>query len=157
MAKRQNGRKVKPDGETDLRFCLFYFTSDKNRQNYCFSFLRTHKLTAMAERIRTYREFYQFYLTEHSKTGTRIFHFIGTFLVFFVIGYVISSGKERFLWYIPIVGYGFAWFSHAVIERNKPATFKYPLWSLISDFRLFFELLIGKQKFIMPNNKPQNP
>ena len=104
--------------------------------------------TTMTERIKTYREFYQFYLTEHSKTGTRIFHFIGTLLIFFVIGYVISSGKERFLWYIPIVGYGFAWFSHAVIERNKPATFKYPLWSLISDFKLFFELLIGKQKFI---------
>jgi len=51
------------------------------------------------------------------------------------------------LWYIPIFGYGFAWLSHAFIERNKPATFKYPLWSLLSDFKLFFELLIGKQKF----------
>jgi len=101
----------------------------------------------MSERIKTYGEFYQFYLTEHSKTGTRIFHFIGTLLVFVVIWYVISSGKERFLWYIPIVGYGFAWFSHAVIEKNKPATFKYSLWSLVSDFRLFFELLTGKQKF----------
>ncbi|MFY7814555.1 MAG: Mpo1-like protein [Chryseobacterium taeanense] len=50
--------------------------------------------------------------------GTRIFHFIGTLLVFFVIGYVISSGKERFLWYVPIFGYGFAWFSHAVIEKK---------------------------------------
>lgn len=100
----------------------------------------------MSERIKTYEEFYQFYLTEHSKTGTRVFHFIGILLVFFVIGYVIYSGKERFLWYIPIFGYGFAWLSHALIEKNKPATFKYPLWSLISDFRLFFELLIGKQK-----------
>lgn len=108
----------------------------------------------MSERIKTYSEFYRFYLTEHSKTGTRIFHFTGTLLVFVVIGYVISSGKERFLWYIPIVGYGFAWFSHAVIEKNKPATFKYPLWSLISDFRLFFELLIGKQKF--RETTPQN-
>jgi hypothetical protein len=48
----------------------------------------------MSERIKTYSEFYQFYLTEHSKTGTRIFHFIGTLLVFVVIGYVISSGKD---------------------------------------------------------------
>lgn len=101
----------------------------------------------MSERIKTFKEFYKFYLTEHSKMGTRVFHFIGTLLVFFVIGYVISSGKERFLWYVPIFGYGFAWFSHAVIEKNKPATFRYPIWSLISDFRLFFELLIGKQKF----------
>ena len=99
------------------------------------------------ERIKTFREFYPFYLNEHSKPMTRIFHFIGTFLIFVVIVYVIWSGKERFLWYIPIFGYGFAWFSHAVYEKNKPATFKYPLWSLISDFKMFFELLTGKLKF----------
>lgn len=103
----------------------------------------------MPEKIKNFPEFYQFYLTEHSKTWTRIFHFVGTFLIFVVIAYVISSGKSRFLWYVPIFGYGFAWFSHAVFERNQPATFKYPLWSLISDFKLFFELLIGKQKFKM--------
>lgn len=99
------------------------------------------------ERIKTFREFYPFYLSEHSKPMTRIFHFIGTFLIFVVIVYVIWSGKERFLLYIPIFGYGFAWFSHAVYEKNKPATFKYPLWSLISDFKMFFELLTGKLKF----------
>ncbi|PZU85545.1 MAG: DUF962 domain-containing protein [Chryseobacterium sp.] len=98
-------------------------------------------------KIKTYKEFYQFYLTEHSKPLTRAFHFLGILLVFVVIFYVIKSGKERFLWYCPIFGYGFAWFSHAVFERNTPATFKYPIWSLASDFRLFFELLIGKQKF----------
>lgn len=101
----------------------------------------------MAERIKTFPEFYQFYLTEHSKMWTRIFHFVGTFLVLWVVGYVIYSGKERFLWYLPIVGYGFAWLSHLIFEKNKPATFKYPLWSLLSDFRMFFELLTGKIKF----------
>lgn len=101
----------------------------------------------MSKKINTYREFYEFYLEEHRKSGTRIFHFLGILFVFAVIGFVIYTGKERFLWYIPIFGYGFAWLSHAFIERNRPATFKYPLWSLISDFRLFFELLIGKQKF----------
>lgn len=99
------------------------------------------------KRITNYKDFYQFYLTEHNKPLTRIFHFIGIFLVFAVIFYVLKSGKERFLWYCPIFGYGFAWFSHAVIEKNRPATFRYPFWSLISDFRLFFELLTGKQKF----------
>ncbi|AZI23124.1 DUF962 domain-containing protein [Chryseobacterium taklimakanense] len=101
----------------------------------------------MSERIKSFPQFYKFYLTEHSKMWTRIFHFIGTFLVFWVLGFVIYSGKERFLWYLPIVGYGFAWLSHAVFEKNKPATFKYPLWSLLSDFRMFFELLTGKIKF----------
>ncbi|MCG7280780.1 DUF962 domain-containing protein [Chryseobacterium taklimakanense] len=101
----------------------------------------------MSARIKSFPQFYQFYLTEHSKMWTRIFHFVGTFLVFWVLGFVIYSGKERFLWYLPIVGYGFAWFSHAVFEKNKPATFTYPLWSLLSDFRMFFELLTGKIKF----------
>ena len=101
----------------------------------------------MSERISNFKDFYQFYLTEHSKLMTRVFHFVGTALLFVVIGYVIYSGKERFLWYLPIVGYGFAWFSHLVFEKNKPATFKYPLWSLLSDFKLFFELITGKQKF----------
>ncbi|MBN9338306.1 MAG: DUF962 domain-containing protein, partial [Chryseobacterium sp.] len=76
-------------------------------------------------RIKTYKEFYQFYLTEHSKPLTKVFHFIGILLVFIVVFYVIKSGKERFLWYCPIFGYGFAWFSHAVFEKNTPATFKY--------------------------------
>lgn len=110
----------------------------------------------MTERIKTYKEFYRFYLTEHRKTGTRVFHFLGILLVFFVIAYVISSGKERFLWYIPIFGYGFAWLSHALIEKNRPATFRYPLWSLVSDFRLFFELLTGKEKFSSPAAPPEN-
>lgn len=104
----------------------------------------------MAERIKNYEEFYRFYLSEHQKTGTRVFHFLGTMIIFLVIGYVLYSGKERFLWYIPIAGYGFAWLSHAIFEKNRPATFRYPLWSLISDFRLFFDLLTGKQKFKTP-------
>lgn len=109
----------------------------------------------MGNRIATFSEFYQFYLTEHSKMWTRIFHFVGTAIIFFAIGYVIYSGKERFLWYIPITGYGFAWFSHAVFEKNRPATFKYPLWSLLSDFKMFFELLTGKLKFRSQKQPPQ--
>lgn len=101
----------------------------------------------MAERIKTFNEFYTTYLKEHSKMWTRILHFVGTLLIFVVIIYVLQSGKERFLWYIPIFGYGFAWVSHAAVEKNKPTTFKYPVWSLVSDFKMFFELLIGKQKF----------
>ncbi|MDQ0476524.1 DUF962 domain-containing protein [Chryseobacterium gotjawalense] len=101
----------------------------------------------MENRIKNFKDFYDFYLTEHSNKWTRIFHFVGTLLIFVVIFYVIRSGKERFLWYIPIFGYGFAWFSHAVFEKNKPATFRYPLWSLIADFKMFFDLIMGKQKF----------
>lgn len=101
----------------------------------------------MKNRIKTFTEFYQFYLSQHSKLGTRIFHFAGTVIIIFVLFYVVKSGKERFLWYIPILGYGLSWFSHLVFEKNKPTSFKYPLWSFLSDLKLFFELLTRKQKF----------
>jgi len=96
-------------------------------------------------RIKTYSEFYKFYLTEHKNKTSRVLHFIGTFLVFVITGLAIyySWGWKWLL--VPVVGYGFAWIGHAFFEKNKPATFKYPLWSLISDFKLFFEILLGKR------------
>ena len=100
----------------------------------------------MAERIKTYSEFYQFYLTEHENKISRRLHFIGTGLVFVEI-VLLSIYKMWGIWFVlPITGYAFAWVGHFFFEKNKPATFKYPLWSLASDFRLFFEILIGKQK-----------
>jgi len=94
-----------------------------------------------------YKEFYQFYLTEHKNFTCRVLHFVGTFLVFLLLIYAILTTQYTLLCYTPLIGYGFAWVGHFFFEKNKPATFKYPLWSLISDFKLFFELLIGKQKF----------
>ncbi len=71
-------------------------------------------------------------------------HFIGTFLVFVLIFLAIYL-ELSYLWYfVPIMGYGFAWVGHFFFEKNKPATFKYPLWSLISDFKMFFDLLFGR-------------
>ncbi len=100
----------------------------------------------MAERIETFSEFYQFYLTEHKNSTSRRLHFIGTALVLLEV--VLLSIENRWdMWYaLPITGYLFAWVGHFFFEKNKPATFKYPLWSLGSDFKLFFEILIGKQK-----------
>jgi len=100
----------------------------------------------MAERIKTYSEFYKFYLTEHENKTSRRLHFIGTGLVFIEI-VLLSMYNMWGIWFVlPITGYAFAWVGHFFFEKNKPATFKYPLWSLTSDFRLFFEILIGKQK-----------
>ena len=101
----------------------------------------------MAERITSYREFYQYYLTEHQNKTSRILHFVGTFLVFVLLFVAIIQGWGWKWILVPIVGYGFAWVGHAFFERNKPATFKYPFWSLISDFKMFFEILIGKRRF----------
>jgi len=92
-------------------------------------------------------EFYPFYLTEHSNATSRTLHFIGTFLVFIVLFTSILTQIWAGLLIIPFVGYGFAWVGHFFFVKNKPATFQYPLYSLGSDFRLFFEMLIGKQPF----------
>jgi hypothetical protein len=100
----------------------------------------------MKERIKTYSEFYQFYLTEHNNSTSRRLHFIGTALVFLEVILLSYFNIWNFWFILPITGYAFAWVGHFFFEKNKPATFKYPLWSLTSDFRLFFEILIGKQK-----------
>ncbi len=100
----------------------------------------------MSDRIKTYEEFYQFYLTEHRNKTSRLLHFIGTFLFFIMLLYIVYTAEYKLFWTLPVIGYGFAWVGHFFFEKNKPATFKYPLWSLISDFKLFFEILTGKQK-----------
>ncbi|MEZ5173727.1 MAG: DUF962 domain-containing protein [Bacteroidia bacterium] len=92
-------------------------------------------------------EFYPFYLTEHRNSTSRKLHFAGTALFFILLIYAVSTRQFVLLWLLPVLGYGFAWTGHFFFEKNKPATFQYPLYSLISDFRLFFELLFGKQKF----------
>ncbi|RNL90733.1 DUF962 domain-containing protein [Sinomicrobium pectinilyticum] len=101
----------------------------------------------MEERIKSFPEFYRFYLTEHRNKTSRILHFTGTFLVFVLVVVFIATGGGWEWLLVPVVGYGFAWIGHAFFEKNKPATFKYPLWSLISDFKLFFEILGGKRSF----------
>lgn len=98
-------------------------------------------------RIRTYAEFYPFYLGEHLNPTCRKLHFIGTTGVFLILGWVVATGDLSRLWYAPLCGYAFAWVGHFAFEKNRPATFQYPLWSLISDFKMYFELLSGKRKF----------
>lgn len=102
----------------------------------------------MTEKVFTrLRDFYPYYLEEHQNPTCRLLHFIGTTLVFGVLFYGLFSGRYWTLWFIPVLGYGFAWVGHYFFEKNKPATFQYPLYSLASDFILYFELLIGKQSF----------
>lgn len=99
------------------------------------------------KKFNSLKEFYPFYLSEHQHTTSRILHFIGTALVFLCLITAVLFHEWRFVAAIPFVGYGFAWVGHFFFERNKPATFKYPGYSLASDFILFFDLLSGKQSF----------
>jgi len=95
-------------------------------------------------RIKTYKEFYIFYLSEHSNKTCRLLHFIGTTIVLALAITAIYWLKPVLWLFIPLAGYGFAWVGHFVFEKNKPATFKYPLWSLASDFKMYFQILSGK-------------
>jgi hypothetical protein len=97
--------------------------------------------------FKTLAEFYPFYLSEHRNLTSRILHFIGTGLVILCFIAAILFHTYQFLLAMPVVGYGFAWVGHFFFEKNKPATFKYPRFSLASDFILFWDLLSGKQPF----------
>ncbi|HMS43237.1 MAG TPA: DUF962 domain-containing protein [Pyrinomonadaceae bacterium] len=96
------------------------------------------------ERIKTYAEFWDFYVAEHSMPLTRLLHFVGTSLGIVLLVWFLRNGTYFYIPLCFVVGYAFAWFSHFVIEKNKPATFQYPLWSFISDYKMMFYMLIGK-------------
>ncbi len=98
----------------------------------------------MAAPISTYRDFWPFYLEEHSKPLTRTLHYIGSTLVFVVLALAIALQNWWLLLLVPVAGYGFAWVAHFGVERNRPATFTYPFWSLLSDFRMYFLWLGGQ-------------
>ncbi|MBA4018312.1 MAG: DUF962 domain-containing protein [Pirellula sp.] len=100
-----------------------------------------------APEYRTFREFYPFYLSEHSDRATRRLHFLGTTLV---LALVVTSAATQFWWLIiaaVVQAYAFAWVGHFVFEKNRPATFKHPWYSFLGDWRMWFEMLTGKIPF----------
>ena len=99
----------------------------------------------MAERIYTnFDDFFPFYLREHAKPSTRALHYIGTTLVIAIAVYAVVTGKWLLLLALPVAGYFFAWVSHAFVEKNRPATFTYPWWSLVSDFKMYSLWITGR-------------
>lgn len=94
-------------------------------------------------RYQNFAEFYPYYLSEHANSVCRLLHFIGTFLtlVILVTGLLINP---YWIFAMPIIGYSFAWVGHFFIEKNRPATFTYPVWSLMGDYRMFFSWLMGR-------------
>lgn len=94
--------------------------------------------------MKTFNEFWPFYLSQHTNPTNRKIHFVGTFLVHVLVVLAFLSDKNTLFFLLPIVGYGFAWIGHFVFEKNRPATFKYPFWSLMGDFKMFYLMCIGK-------------
>ena len=99
------------------------------------------------KRFTSFREFYPYYLSEHQNVTCRRLHFIGSTLVLTLLILSLFTGQLMLLWLLPIAGYGFAWLGHFKFEHNKPATFHYPLYSLMGDWVMYKDILLGRIKF----------
>jgi len=98
-------------------------------------------------RFTSFAEFYPFYLSEHAQRTTRRLHFVGSSLG---IGCLLALVVTGDWWWLPVgivCGYAFAWFAHMICEKNRPATFTYPLYSFMGDWVMFWQMLTGKIRF----------
>jgi hypothetical protein len=93
--------------------------------------------------MKTFAEFWPFYVRAHSKRATRTLHAIGSILALTMLSLAVTV-NPWFLLGAPLIGYGFAWYSHFFVEGNKPATFGHPFWSLAADYRMLWLVLTGK-------------
>jgi hypothetical protein len=95
----------------------------------------------------SFAQFYPFYLSEHRNRICRRWHFVGSSLVLIIVVLTALSSQWRWLWLLPVAGYGCAWIGHYVYEKNRPATFKHPLYSLLGDWVMYGQMLRGKLRF----------
>lgn len=98
----------------------------------------------MARTCTSFAEFWPFYLREHSRPFTRALHYLGTTLVVGLAIAAVLSGRWWLFVALPLAGYFFAWLAHFAVEKNRPATFTYPLWSLLADFKMWWLWLTGR-------------
>ncbi len=96
------------------------------------------------KRFASFREFYPFYLGEHSNRVSRRLHFIGSCGVLVLVLVALAQRDLRWLPAALLCGYGFAWVGHFFFEKNRPATFKHPLYSFVGDWVMFKDILTGK-------------
>jgi hypothetical protein len=101
----------------------------------------------MSTTFATFDEFYPFYLGEHANPTCRRLHFVGSSLVLGCVVAAIVTTNPWWLAAMPVAGYGFAWVGHFFFEHNRPATFKHPLYSLLGDWVMYKDILIGRIPF----------
>ncbi len=102
------------------------------------------KNNSLDKEYRSFKEFYPFYLSQHQDSMCRTLHFIGSCLILGVLAVAVLTSNPWLLLAVPVVGYGFAWIGHFKYEKNRPATFTYPVYSLMGDWLMFWEILTGK-------------
>lgn len=107
----------------------------------------TQSVKTSHDRFASFADFYPYYLSEHRTPTCRRLHFIGTALVLTMLALAIALRNPWLLVAIPLVGYGFAWIGHFFFDRNRPATFKHPIYSLVGDLALFRDMLVGRIRF----------
>ena len=99
------------------------------------------------QRYRTFAEFYPFYLSEHANRTSRRLHFTGTTIAVVLLIAAIATRQWWLILAALLEGYAFAWIGHFYFERNRPATFRYPFFSLLGDWRLWWDIVRGRITF----------
>jgi hypothetical protein len=99
------------------------------------------------KQFNSFAEFYPYYLSEHGNSTCRRLHFVGTTLVIGILAYAIGRGSLGLLLALPVAGYSFAWIGHFFFEKNRPATFQHPFYSLLGDFVMYRDMILGKVPF----------
>lgn len=92
----------------------------------------------------SFSEFYPYYLSEHQNPRCRQLHYLGSSFVLLLMASMAVTGVWGYWWVLLVVGYGFAWVGHFKYEKNKPATFRYPFYSLLADWVMFKDFLTGQ-------------
>ena len=101
----------------------------------------------MDTRFNSFAEFYPFYLGEHRNVTCRRLHFVGASLALVFLVMLFVSGRPQYLLYGLLCGYAFAWVGHFFFEKNRPATFKHPLYSFVGDWAMYRDMWRGKVTF----------
>jgi hypothetical protein len=108
----------------------------------------------MERRYGSYQEFWPYYVTQHLQPLNRALHFLGTSLALAALAAALSLASPLWLLLVPVAGYGPAWVGHFLVEKNRPATFKYPLWSLRGDFRMYRLMWMGRMEAEVALRRP---
>lgn len=98
-------------------------------------------------KFKNFKEFYPYYLAEHRHPVSKRLHFMGSTIVLILFFYIAGLNQWQLWWTIPLAGYAFAWIGHFFFEKNKPATFRHPIYSLMGDWLMYFDILRGRVRF----------